>query len=283
MQKSKLQFRIKNWLAPLAIAILLFIGMRPVLAQTIMIPGNVVVGTEAVNGFTQIFYEDAGNKKFITSGNTNNRTPASAGTFITYVADINGAGQVFLYDLVSGSKTQLTLSGTNLNPKVDDRGRVVWEGWDGTTWQAFFFDGKSVRQLTLGDTSLNPDFGGEYISYGRRDVTGTWRAVIYSIKDDKSVDAAVGEEARTPKIRNGEIYLAAGSLIEKKFPLSVADLFLLNLKPLSQATSSGDIILNELTATQSAVTEIPLASGSGNLAPGSTSSGQLDLPPTPAI
>ena len=279
---------IKAWLIPFLISIGLFLTIRPVLAQTISVPNNINVGTQTVDGFMQIFYEEAGNRKFITSGNVNSHSPVVSGTFIVYVADINGAGQIFLYDVTTGSKTQLTFSQMNLNPKVDDKGRVVWEGWDINKWQIFFFDGKSVKKLTSGDLSLNPDFGGEYISYARRDTTGTWRTVIYSIKDDKSVDVAVGEEARTPKIKDGDIYLAFGSLIERKFPLSVTDLFLLNLMPLTAtgsatpASASADT-LNELNASPSAVVEIPLASESGNLTPESTSSGQPDLSPTPAI
>lgn len=274
MLNTKLK-KISAWITPLLTAVFLFLGTRPIIAQSIGVPSIDSVNVDSVDGYTQVYYVSSSVRHYITNGNVNSRMPSTSGTFISYVSDINGAGQIFLYDAVSGSKIQLTFLGTNLNPKVDSKGRVVWEGWSQSTnsgwgtWQVFFFDGKSVKQLTRGDTSLNPDFGGEYISYGRRDVAGTWRAVVYSIKDDKSLDVAIGEESRTPKIEDGDIYLSSENSNQKKFPLSITDLFLLNLVPLN-ATESSQIsninaISDELTATPDAVMEVPLASGSDKL------------------
>lgn len=269
----------KGWLIPLLVSIGLFLIIRPVLAQTANTLKNVQVGEEVKDGFSRVYYLDGGTKTFIGLENENSKEPDSNGEYITWATDINDAGgQIFLYNISTRMQMQLTYLRTNLNPKVDDKGRVTWEGWDGNTWQAFFFDGKSVRQLTTGDTTVNPDFGGEYISYGRRDVSGTWRAVVYSIKEDKSVDVMVGEKARDPQIRNGVIYLAAGRSDEEKFPLSVTDLFLLNLTPLTAtgsapmassglssptASSSANLILDELSATASGVVEVPVGSESG--------------------
>lgn len=256
---------IKNWLLPLIIAGGLFFIIRPAIAQTLEAPKDVGVGVESIDGYTQIYFENGGGRQFITSGNINSHTPHSSGSYITYVSDINGQGQIFLYDLNSGAKTQLTFVGTNLNPKVDERGRVVWEVWDPSansgqgSWQVLFFNGNSTKQLTTGDTSLNPDFGGEYISYGRKDITGTWRAVIYSISDDKSIDVTIGENARKPKIIDGNIYLAIDENNKEMFPLKITDLFILNLAPLGESTPSADPILEELSATPSGVVEIPIS------------------------
>ena len=267
---------------PLFIAVAIFFIVRPALAQTVDIPIPDIVGAESVSGYTQIYYESKGNRNFITQGNINSRMPFWVGEYIVYVSDIDGLGQVFFYNLASETRIQLTFIGNNLNPKVDDKGRVTWEGWQqpDTTWQIYYFDGKSVRKLTSGDLSLNPDLSGEYISYGRRGVNGTWRAVIYSIKDDKSIDVTLGENSRNPKIRNGDIYLGVDSMNEEKFPLSVSDLFLLNLTPLT-ATSSGNPILDELSATVSGVVEVPLSSESGSPTPQSAPSGQSEASPTP--
>ncbi len=285
---------LKSWLIPVIFSIAIFITIKPVLAQTVVPSTITKVGTQTVDGFTQIYYESGSEHKLLTSGNINSRMPDFDGQYIAYVSDINGAGQIFLYDIGNDTKTQITFIGTNLNPKTDDKGRVIWESWvqpsqgsGEASWQIFFFDGKSIKQLTSGETSINPDISGDYISYARRDISGTWRAVIYSIKDDKSVDVTVGEGARNPQIRNGEIYLAAESLIEEKFPLSVADLFLLNLTPLAATQSAEPAspsvnILNELSATPSAAVEIPLASQSASPAPQSTSSGLLEVQPTPS-
>lgn len=247
----------------------LFLLVRPVLAQTIEISKNISVGTEVFEGYTQVYFKDAGEKRFITSGNVNSKSPISVANLVVYVTEVGGEGQIFLYDIASDVKTQLTFIGTNLNPRVDVKGRVVWEGWDGNTWQIFFFDGKSTTQLTTGDTSLNPDFYQDYISYGRRDITGTWRAVVYSIRDGKSLDVITGEKAKNPQIRNGDIYLGAGGVNEEKFPLNVNDIFLLDLVSSSESTGSADIksidtIIDELSATPSGVPEIPIATESGS-------------------
>lgn len=277
---------IKIWLLPFLISAVLFSAVRPVFAQFsgIQIGNSLIkgVGEEVKeNGFRQIYYLDEGNNKiFITNSNYTNSNPVTDGRNVVWMAQIEEGWRIFLYNVLTSQTLQLTFSGINVNPKVDG-GRVVWEGWDNDKWQIFFFDGAAVRKLTSGDLSLNPDISGEYISYGRKDLSGTWRAVVYSLKEDKSVDVALGEDARTPKIKNGDIYLGYGSPMEKKFPLSVADLFLLNLNSLT-ATNSAEIastsaILNELTASPSAVVEIPLASQSAIPNPQSTSSGQLNL------
>lgn len=245
---------IVNWILPVLIAAGIFLAVRPVLAQTVETPKNVSPGTESVDGYTQIFYDNDGQKQFITSGNISSHSPYSAGNFITYVSDINGQGQIFLYNLASGARTQLTFISTNLNPKVNNKGQVIWEGWSGETWQVFFFDGAATLQLTVGDTTLNPEFGGEYISYGRRNSAGSWRAVVYSTTDKKSVDVTTGEETRKPKIgRDGEILLGDGG---QKFPLKASDLFLLDLPSINESTSSGNPILEELNSTPSGVVEI---------------------------
>lgn len=253
---------IKNWILPVIIATGIFLIIRPVMAQTQGDLRDVSVGVESVDGYSQIYYMDGDKRVFITSGNINSKMPVSAGSFIAYVSDINDQGQIFIYDLKSGNRTQITFTGTNLNPKVNDKGEILWEGWRYDSWQIFYFDSTSVRQMTTGDTSLNPDFSGDYISYSRRNSAGTWRGVIYSKKDDKSVDITTGENTKRIQIRNGEIYLGVGSANEEKFALKVDDLFILNLPTLNEATSSGDLIVDELSASPSGVIEVPVATES---------------------
>lgn len=278
---------IKSWVLPFAISAALFLIVRPVLAQTAGLPHDVTVGTVSdESGFRQVYYEFNGSREIITSGRFTSADPITQGGLVAWISQINGLWQIFLYDLSAKVTTQLTFTGNNVNPRIDDVGRIVWEGWDGNTWQIFFFDGKSIRQLTTGDTSLNPDLSGDYISYGRRDITGTWRAVIYSIKDDKSVDVTVGEKARSPQIRNGDIYLGVGSGVEEKFPLTVDDLFLLNLVPLSATSSASPSAVPSPEPTPETVTEeqiteelnaSPSASPAETPVQGSGSSGQSEV------
>ncbi len=246
---------IKNWILPITVALGLFLLIRPVMAQSVAVSDNISVGTTAdEEGFSQIYYKSGENQVIITNTRYTNGSPATDGKYIAWAGQVNGAWQIFLYDVATGVTTQITYTGNNVNPKVDKDGRVIWEGWDGETWQVFFFDGISTQQLTVGDTAINPEFGGDYISYGRRNSAGTWRAVVYSMIDKKSVDVTTGEETRKPKIsKNGEIYFGTN---QEKFPLKVDDLFLLDLVSVSESTFSADPILEELSATPSGVVEI---------------------------
>jgi len=251
---------LKNWTLPVAVAIVLFLIVRPVVAQTIAVPDDIVVGTTPdEEGFSQIYYKSGENRVIITDTRYTNGSPVVSSKYIAWVGQINGTWQVFLYDIATGVTTQLTYTGNNVNPKVDDKGRIIWEGWVSDSWQVFFFDGFSTKQLTTGDTSLNPEMEGDYVSYGRRDIAGTWRAVVYSVADNKSVDVTTGENARKPVIKNGDIYLGAG---EEKFPLKVSDLFLLDLPSISESTPSANPVLDELSATPSGVLEVPVATES---------------------
>jgi hypothetical protein len=280
---------LKSWIVPLTIALGLFFLIRPVLAQTLEVPENVQVGQQVISGFLQIYYVNGESRIFISSENQNSKEAHSRGKFITWVTEIDdGGGQIFLYDLSSSTKTQITFSGINLNPKVDEKGRVVWEGRGAgeTNWQIYFFDGKSIERLTDGDLSLNPEISGDFIVYGRRNVSGTWTATLYSILEKRTIDISIGENARNPQIRDRKIYLAAGTGAEEEFPLTVDDLLLLDLNSLSattSATSSATLapepiletvtqeeIAEELKATPSAS---PIESGIQE----SSSSGQLEV------
>lgn len=288
---------IKLWLIPLTIALVLFSIVRPVFAQVVqgniglseyLLTNSLKVGTDSIEGYTQVYYEYNGSRKYITLGNISKRMPVSNGEYIAFVSDIDGMGQVFLYNVLTESIVQLTFSGMNLNPKIDSKGRVVWEGWTSgdTTWQIYFFDGKSIEKLTNGDLSLNPEISGEFIVYGRRNVSGTWTATLYSISDKKTIDISVGENARNPKIKDGKIYLTSETGTEEQFPLTAPDLLLLDFSSLSataSATSSAtpapqptpetvtvEQIAEELKATTS-------ASPTESAAPESSSSGQLEV------
>jgi hypothetical protein len=259
--------KLLSWILSLIMATGLFLLVRPVIAQTIDFPRNVVAGaTSNEEGFSQIYYEYNGSRKYITDTRYTNTNPVAAGNYITWVGEINGLWQIFVYDLVGETTTQLTFTGNNVNPKIDDKGRIVLEGWDGETWQIFFFDGVTIKQLTIGDTSLNPGISEEYISYGRRNIAGVWRAVVYSINDNKSIDVTIGENARKPEIVDGDIYLRMGDT-EEKFPLKVSELFLLNLTSLSEGSNDLELVnpvLDELSSTPSGVMEIPIATQSAS-------------------
>ena len=37
---------------------------------------------------------------------------------------------------------------SDVDPQINDRGQVVWRGWDGADWQIFLYDGTTTIQLT---------------------------------------------------------------------------------------------------------------------------------------
>ena len=264
-----------SWVAPILAAVTVFLIARPAFAQLAteqanlaqyLTANNVEVGSEAgENGFRQIYYVWQGQKHFITNSAYTNGEPDSQGEYITWMGQsASGAWQIFLYHIPTETIIQISSSQNNANSKVDKNGKVVWEGWapdeTGGKWQVFFFDGTKVIQMTFGDLSMNPDIDGDYIAYGRRDITGTWRAVLYSISKKEAKDITVGIGAKKPKVRGNKIVLA-GTGDEEEFPLTIDDLFLLDLVPLTATTSatlsapetvSEEEIEEELQATQSA-------------------------------
>jgi hypothetical protein len=229
---------LKSWVAPIIVAGIGFLLVRPVVAQVIgredrlreyLMVSDLDVGLETVDGYQQVYYVFEGSKEFLTEGNRNNRQLSSAGEYLAWVTDINGEGQIFLHHVPTQVTSQLTNFSTNLNPMVDSRGRVVWEGWVEDTWQIFLFDGVSVTQLTEGETSVNPYIEGDYIVFGRRDISGVWRGVVHSISQKGQKDISVGQEMKNLTIQDGKIIMPGF----KVFPLTIDDLFLLDLPPLT--------------------------------------------------
>lgn len=190
---------------------------------------NLQVGTEVVSGYSQIYFVYEDNKVFISEENINSFMPESKGRFITYVSEIAGSNQVFLYDVLSKTRLQLSILSTNSNSRVSKNGWVVWEGWipEEDTWQVFLFDGQDVKRLTKGDLSLNADTDGKYVVYSRKSSNGTWKNVVYSKEKDKHVDVYFGDNSRSTKLVDGHIVLTDGEV----FDLTAEDVMTLDLNP----------------------------------------------------
>jgi hypothetical protein len=281
----------KSLIVPTTVAILAFVLVRPAVAQLAqeqqefvdyINSNDVEVGSEVVDGFNRVYYLYQGDKRYITSDGINAIQPDSKREYIAYVAQINGQGQIFLHNLLTNQSSQLSFSSTNLEPKVDINGNIAWEGWEKESgkWQVFIFDGTKVAQLTTGDLSMNPDIEDKTLVYSRKDSSGFWRAVLYSLDDEKTIDITLGDKARAPKLVNGEIYLAGG---QDKFSLTAEDLYLLDLPSLTSTSSTepeelsepetvtSEDILEEFEevetteSTSSATTHIQESSSSGQL------------------
>lgn len=281
---------VKFWIAPVFLALSLFLLAHPTFAllsdkdtrlSQALVSENIEVGTETVDGFSQIYYIFEGEKTFITAGSVNSRQPHTNGENIAYVSEIGGQGQVFLYHIPTGETVQITQTGTNLEPKVNRKGDVVWEKWIESTadqgqgsWQLFVYDGASIRQITQGDLAKNAHIEGDYIVYARKSAGGLWRSEAYSLLEKKAVDVDIGNETEYPTLENGTIFVGPPHEEQKRFPLEVSDLFVLDLPPLSERQTSEvseQEILDEienLTGEQSATTSaVPEATQSSETTP----------------
>jgi len=198
------------------------------LAQIFQDP-EVQVGQEVNEGFLRVYYVNESNIKiFVSPENQNSKHAVADGEYVVWVTEINDMpGQIFLHHIPSSTTTQLTASGTNLKPEIEN-GLVVWEGWAPSassgqaTWQVFLYDGTGVRQLTSGDLSINPDIEGDNIIMARRDSAGTWRSSLYSLLDGSFADISTGPETKHPKLDKKKIFHG-----DEEFALITDDIYLL--------------------------------------------------------
>ncbi len=232
----------KYWLVPVVMSGLLLYATRPSFAQLndydtrlaqYVVANNVNVGVQAdEEGITQIYFDYDGTRNVITAERRTSASPVTEREYITWMSEIAGFWQIFLYHIPSKTTTQLTYSGSNTNPRVSD-GKVVWEGWEYNPpaggWQIYLYTGTSILKLTSGDISINPEIEGDYVVYGRKDANGTWRSVGYSISGQSWIDIAVGEKSQYPKLKNKKIQLGLTEGFQEQFSLQIDDLFLLQL------------------------------------------------------
>lgn len=300
---SKFKKVVKLWLLPLIISAGLFVVIRPALAQLspeqqqtlsdYVKDHNVEVGTELKDGFRQIYYVYNGEKVFITTTNYTSANPITEREYVAWQSQIDSGWRIFLYHIPSGTTTQLTDFGINVNPRISGN-KVVWEGQDNGVWQVYLFDGIRVSQITSGDMSLNPEIEGDFIVYGRKDLAG-WRASIYSLIEKKEKDIITGELAQDPKLNNGKILIRNISGKVEEFNLNPQDLFTLDLAPLTvdvpdvPETVTIEEILEELeaepVATESGALEeiLPTTAMEFSPSPTLTLSPEVSLSPTPDL
>src|SRR3989344_4551103 len=214
-----------RWSASLVVAMLIFGLVRPTFAQMLgtdtilaqfVVDNDVEVGSEAGdNGFRQIYYVFNGNKTFITNSSYANADPVTDREYIAWMGQIDGSWSIFLYHIPIGTTTQISNSANNANPRLSN-GKVVWEGWVEDAWQVFLFDGTSIRQVTQGELSVNPDIEGDDIIYARKDEQGEWRTLRYSLGTGEAVIIKQGIIAKKPIFRNGVIVFPIEEDIERE-------------------------------------------------------------------
>lgn len=155
------------------------------------------VGT-AVNGqHQQVYYLYEGRKIFITEGTSNRTWARASGNYITWIETPYQSNNnlVYIYDVLSKTKAQLTFYGSSLRP-VADGNRAVWEDHNGEKPAIYYYDGTSAVKLT-GDTypSVRPAIHGNKIAYAQEVGTDDWQVVLYDTGTKQSEVFSRGESS----------------------------------------------------------------------------------------
>lgn len=196
----------RNWLLPIVISGGLVAGISgfasagtpPTVSElaSYLESNELVVGAETAGEYEQIYYVYEGNKIFLTGANYSHRNPVSSGSTIVWQGQINGAGQIYAFDILTEMLVQVTSVGTNQNPSIKDN-IIMWETWTGDRWAVSYYDGTFVRQLTNGTSSaVRPRTDGQSIIYAEQSTDG-WRTVSYNITTQAFSVIKEGDEAST--------------------------------------------------------------------------------------
>lgn len=191
---------------------------------------------------------------------------------MTWISEIDGSWQVFLYHIPSATTLQLTRSGNHSNPRVD-KGMVAWEGWHNGSWQVFLYDGKSIGPLTNAALALHPQIEGDFLVFSERSSIGIWSNYIFSIAENKKSELAVGE-GEYVALLDGEISYGTSSSNKKVHPLMAGDIFTLGFADVPTSLDA-EIVqveaelsrLRQEAAQIPQVEEVQSATGSARLDP----------------
>lgn len=143
----------------------------------------------AVNGqHQQAYYLFEGQKIFVTEGASNITWARASGNFIVWVETPYQSNDnlVYLYDVFSKTKTQLTFYGSSLRPVLDG-GRVVWEDHNGEKPAVMYYKGSSTTKLTEGSyPSVRPAIHGNKIAYAQELGSENWQVILYDLDTKQS-------------------------------------------------------------------------------------------------
>jgi hypothetical protein len=200
--------RILSWLGPILLALVLTFGLSRPFAQAAPTPDELAayletnsleVGIDSVSGRQQVYYIYNGDKIFITSDDFNHIQPISNKQYIAWIEIIDGKGQLFLYNALTGAVQQVTSSSNNERPALSNDGRVVWERWIDEKWQIFYYDGGTLlKQLSFDDFSVRPTIYGNNAAFAQLSSSdGLWHVITYDLTTDQtqSINSSDGGQA----------------------------------------------------------------------------------------
>ena len=196
-----------NWLPPLIVASILILGIHPGVnanqaptsseLATYLQTKQLDLGTKVTGGYQQIYYTYNQEQITLTTAPYNHTYQQASGAYVIWEGLFSGGSQIFMYNVLSGSETQLTFSGTNSQPSVYGN-QVVWRTWDGSHWQIEYYDGRQTRQLTSGGTSsVRGSTDGTRVLYANQLSASDWKAESYDISTGQTSLMHEGDEAST--------------------------------------------------------------------------------------
>ncbi len=206
-----------NWVLPAGLSLFIFFGVHALVAAdappsvselaTYLQSNSLEVGTATVAGYQQIYYMYQGHQVFLTSASYSHLHPVVSGEYVAWQGQIDGAGQIFIYDVLTNALTQITSAGTNQSPSIYGH-TVAWESWIDDRWQIFYFDGMQVSQITTDpNASVRASTNGQVIIYAEQFLTD-WQVRSYNIATGLTTLVKQGDEASTAYPR----FMADGSI-----------------------------------------------------------------------
>lgn len=162
-------------------------------------------GEDTINGYRQIHYSMNNTVVYITNDKINHTSPRVSGSKIVWLEELVTGRQVFMYDVLTRQKTQLTFAGNHQNPHIDGT-NIVWESWNGDAFQIKHYDGQETRQISNGRESVRPVVQQNKIAYVQRIENNNWRILVYdtSSKKTEALTTVPGKHAY-PRFVNGEV------------------------------------------------------------------------------
>lgn len=204
----RLRRTASNWLLPMLISLGVLFGVHSLVQADTPPTSNELasylqtnsldVGTATVAGYQQIYYNYQGHQVFLTGAAYSHLHPVVSGELVAWQGQIGGAGQIFIFDVLTGVLTQVTSAGTNQNPFIY-KNTVTWESWIDDRWQIFYYDGFQVTQITSDpNPSVRSSSDGQQIIYAEQfPLTATWQTRAYNIATGLTTTVKEGDEFST--------------------------------------------------------------------------------------
>ena len=145
-----------------------------------LVNNELFVGIANVDGYDQIYYFYNNERFFITTDAYNHSSPKANKQYITWQGELNGGGQIFLYNVLTGVRTQLTATGVNEGPSLY-LNRVVWRRWMGSYYNIFYYNGTTIANITNNtNSSISPTITNNQIAYVTRVSATRWSVFGYN-------------------------------------------------------------------------------------------------------